>query len=138
MDEIKEEKKYAKFVMWCLDEFWRIQKFLNLENYRVKMERLPNLNYENAYLEITLSHPYQESRLKFALKAFEDWQEKQYKDVSQALIHEALHLLVHPLSTAGSTRYIAHEQIKYFTEELVDKLTILMRYDILKKWEKKK
>lgn len=135
---MKKKNNYAKFIGWCLDEAWRIQGLTHLTNYRIRMDNEPNnASYEYAF-EIHLNYPYQDARLAWKLSTYEEWEQGKLKTVSYYLLHEMLHLLTQPYANAAFDRHASQGYLKTMGEELTDKIAILLRYDVTKKWEDKK
>lgn len=123
---------YTKFINWCLDECWRIQKELNITSYRISMRDKPTDEDEDYAFAISCGHPYQYGFLKWKVETFEDWKENKDK-VTYYLLHEMLHLLVDPLSKIASSRYLTKDQLVDGVEELTDKLAVILRHDIIKR-----
>jgi hypothetical protein len=124
--------KYDKFIDWCLNECWRIQKHLQVTSIRVSMDKTPTKTKDDYAFEITCGHPYQWATMKWVEDAYNDWRKDKNK-ITSYLLHEMLHILIEPFEKIARNRFANSEQFNDAEEEIVDRLTNILRYGILKK-----
>ena len=122
---------YAKFTNWCLDEGWRIQKLLDLTNYRIRINLKPEKTNDDYAFEIKVNYPYHNATLKWQEDTFHTWKEDK-KKVSEYLLHEMLHILIQPLEQLTYARYVTAPGISNEVESLTDHLTNLLRHHVVK------
>lgn len=129
---MKKRDKYSKFIDWCLNEAWRIQKHLDLTSYRISLKLKPEEKIEDDFaFEINIKFPYQEATLKWTENTYKDWLDDK-KKVTKYLLHEMLHILLQPLYEAAADRFTTPKQLDNLNEELTDKLTNILEFWIKK------
>lgn len=117
--------KYSKFLNYCLDHCWKLQKQLGLTNYRISIKQQPYKNKEDWAFQITPNSPYQNALLEWQLETYEEWK-KDKKKIQRYLLHEVTHIVIEPLCKVGENRYVTKEHLVDVVEETTDKLTNIL------------
>ena len=102
-------------------EFKKWQVKFGLTGYRVYFEYSP---LEKFFANTTIDQSVMAATIRLNSEVPDD--SKPYIDIKKSAKHEAIHLLLYRLESAGRWRYSSEQEIYEATEELVNRLGVLI------------
>lgn len=120
---MRSKSPYSKFLKWCATECLHIQDALAITEYRVSFAVEPSVfNTPNTAFEISTEYPYKDALICWDTDTVKLWKNSP-EEITRSLLHEMLHLVVHPLLNVAEKRYATESECREAVEHVVDHLT---------------
>ena len=108
-----------KLEKWALPILKRYQKLLLLTDHILTFEYDENIE-SGVLFQHAFSYPYKNTIVAYGKSAIERWNEKQYQELKNGLIHELCHSITDPLYSKATDRYVTKDCIRDERERLTD------------------
>lgn len=121
------KKLHRDFEKWAAPVIQTIQKIVLLDSFRpVKFAYSKGME-SGTYMESTFLHPYKTISIKYGNDALDDFKNKDYTALKDALVHEMFHPLTDPLYGVGFKRFCTRDELNDARENLTDHLANIIR-----------
>lgn len=118
------------FEKWIHDILPGLFTLYGLRSYSVSYGTVSESQHSQdrgVMLEISFQKEYHSIFLKIHPIAYSMWQNKEYDEILDALIHEVAHIIIGPISDLAMERYVSKREIHAANEEATESIAQVAR-----------